>query len=239
MQLLAVSRDQWPDRFTSAPDPAWWLQFDRGRLALLRAGDREGVSVPVADIQRRAVRQSELAKACGLATGGRPTVLDGTGGWGLDALCLARLGASVTIVERLPPMWALIRDLLECSGATDVALHCADLWEWLPRQSQRFDVIYLDPMFAPRKKSAAPNKRLQYLADLVRALEPLATAAGNTDPVQETQRWLQQCRQVASKRIVIKRRRHDPPLAVAPTWQIKGRSVRYDVFDPGQLPATF
>lgn len=234
LQLLALPRGQWPDRTDSGLQ--WWLQFERGRLYLLRAGDGEGVCVPVADIARRALRQSELAKACGLATGKRPSILDGTGGWGLDALCLARLGASVTIVEQLPPMWALIRDLLECAGVAGVDLHCADLSQWLPAQPGQFDVIYLDPMFAPRKKSAAPNKRLQYLAELVPALEPESVGTGTNNDAEQ---WLRQCRGYARERIVLKRRRHDPPLTVSPAWQIKGRSVRYDVFDPNRLPATF
>lgn len=241
LPIKLVPRAQWPDR-SGADCPLWWLQFERGRLRLLRAGDSQGVCVSVEDVRRRAVRQSELARACGLGTGAALRVLDGTGGWGVDALCLAQLGAEVTVLERLPPMWALLADLVDCAGLSNITLHCADLWDWLPEQrSSDFDVVYLDPMFAPRKKSAAPNKRLQYLAELVRTSDNAATsdanAVGDALAPLDIERWLQLCQPVARERIVIKRRRHDPPLTTAPTWQIKGRSVRYDVVDPSRLPA--
>ena len=241
LALQVVPRNQWPDQAQRLcqSSPAWWLQYERGRLRLLRAGDRLGVCVQLEELRRRAVRQSELAKACGMASGKRPSLLDGTGGWGLDALCLAQLGARVSVVERLPPMWALIQDLAQCSGAADVALYCADVWQWLPDQAQVFDVVYLDPMFAPRKKSAAPNKRLQYLAELVTALSVEAKAQSELDSEHGALQWLQQCARFARERIVLKRRRHDPPLLIAPDWQIKGRSVRYDVFKPARLVAGF
>jgi 16S rRNA (guanine1516-N2)-methyltransferase len=80
-----------------------------------------------------------------------------------------------------------------------------------------FDVIYLDPMFPLRSKSALPGKRLQYLHELV----------GETRDVDAA--LLERARRSATARVVLKRRRTDPVLA-APDWQIVEKSVRFDVY---------
>ncbi len=229
--LRAVPRAQWPDQAGDAS--SWWLQYRDRRLRLCRGVDAKGVCVEPAEIRRRAVRSSELARACGLASGrkrlteGGYTLLDGTCGWAVDALTLAQLGAEVTMLERAPVVWALANDLLQTQAHLQVTLHQVELSQWLLQQQPgRFDVIYLDPMFPVRNKSAAPNKRLQYLAALVDATSvPVA---------QSLEDWLALCRRYARQRVVLKRRRNDPPLAQAPSWQIQGRSIRYDVYTPAQ-----
>ncbi|MGI9327683.1 MAG: class I SAM-dependent methyltransferase [Pseudomonadales bacterium] len=229
--LRAVSRAQWPD--LAGKETNWWLQYREQRLRLCRGADAKGVCVDPAEVRRRAVRSSELARACGLA-GGRNglrdrvcSLLDGTCGWGVDALTLAQLGAEVTMLEHSAVVWALANDLLQTQAALPVTLHHAELSQWLVQQEPgRFDVIYLDPMFPARNKTAAPNKRLQYLAALV-AAAPLPMASTLDE-------WLALCRRHARARVVLKRRRNDPPLAQAPSWQIQGRSIRYDVYRPTQ-----
>lgn len=229
--LRAVPRALWPDQ--AGEGSSWWLQYRDQRLRLCRGLDPKGVCVDPAEIRRRAVRSSELARACGLASGrnrsreGVYRLLDGTCGWAVDALTLAQLGAQVTMLERSPVVWALANDLLKTQAELEVTLHQAELSQWLAQQEPgRFDVIYLDPMFPARNKSAAPNKRLQYLAALVDAQSaPMASTLED---------WLALCRRYARQRVVLKRRRNDPPLSQAPNWQIQGRSIRYDVYTPAR-----
>ncbi len=217
----------WPDQ-TSVGSHDWWLQYRDQRLRLCRGLDDRGVCVDPKMISRRAVRGSELARACGLAQGrgaaGAVKILDGTCGWGIDGLSLARLGARVTLVEESPVVWALAHDLLRTQPGLDEELLQVEMRSWLAqREPGMFDVIYLDPMFPPRRKSAAPNKRIQYLAALLEA--PAVQG-----PAFEA--WLALCRAHATQRVVLKRRRTDPPLGQAASWQIKGRSIRYDIFAP-------
>jgi 16S rRNA (guanine1516-N2)-methyltransferase len=79
------------------------------------------------------------------------------------------------------------------------------------------DVIYLDPMFVHRKKSALPNKNMQFLqarSDDSDADELLTVALTR-----------------ARKRVVIKRSLNAPYLAaLKPNVTFKSKLLRFDVF---------
>ena len=51
-----------------------------------------------------------IAKACGVRSKQRPTILDLTGGLCRDAFVLACLGCHVTVIERHPIIHALVND---------------------------------------------------------------------------------------------------------------------------------
>lgn len=89
-------------------------------------------------------------------------------------------------------------------------------------ETGRFDVVYLDAMFAPHPTSAAPAKRMRELARL---------APATTDA--ELAELLETARRVAASRVVVKRRRRTPALPGSqPGWAVRGRSVRFDVYPP-------
>ena len=89
-------------------------------------------------------------------------------------------------------------------------------------ETGRFDVVYLDPMFAPHPTSAAPGKQMRELALL---------AAATADA--ELAELLEAARGVASSRVVVKRRHRAPALPGGPPgWVVRGRSVRFDVYPP-------
>ena len=203
--------------FEAADTPAegFFLAFEDDVLKLKRAGDRRGVWVPGEEIERRQSGQFLLGRACGL---GNPdlTVLDATGGLGVDALALHRRGAQVQIVEREPLLWALLKDLVRRLALDSVEVRLADSREVLAAGTE-CDVVYLDPMFPNRRKKALPNKRMQYLSALFGEAEPFDS------------RLLELARQQARSRVVLKRRRKDPEMD-SPDWSLKGRSVRYDVY---------
>lgn len=116
-------------------------------------------------------RGQPLAKAIGLRHGANPTVVDATAGLGRDAFVLANLGAQVTMIERSPILAALLEDglnrLATDSEQSDIAniklqLIQANAIEWLQQQAKtdnRPDVVYLDPMYPHRSKSALVKKR--------------------------------------------------------------------------------
>lgn len=116
-------------------------------------------------------RGQSIAKAVGLKQGVMPSVVDGTAGLGRDAFVLASLGCTVTMVERHPVVAALLEDGLRR------AYQDAEIGDWmrermrlfhgssleaLSKLAQEVDVVYLDPMYPHRDKSALVKKKCVY-----------------------------------------------------------------------------
>ena len=108
-------------------------------------------------------RRQPLARALGKKA---QSVVDATAGYCQDALLFALMGYRTTAIERSPVIMALARDglrrLTARSGITlDKRLRLieGDGRVLLPSITPPPEVIYLDPMFPPkRKKSAAVKK---------------------------------------------------------------------------------
>ncbi len=140
-------------------------------------------------------------------------------GWGTDGLTLARLGCRVRMLEVSPLVFAMLADRLRRSGlCADAELADARLRMPGP-DGERYDVVYLDPMFPPRNKTALPAKPLQVLREVV----------GEEAP--DVLELLEIARRRALSRVVIKQRVHGPVVG-DPDWQVTGRTVRFDVYHP-------
>jgi len=169
-------------------------------------------------------RTHPLARAVGRDAELRQ-VLDGTAGLGRDAFVLACLGYTVTAVERAPVIHALFADGLERLLADPrgrelvgerLTLHHGDCEEWLGREPPPA-VVYLDPMFPPRKKSALVKKEMQLFQRLL----------GQED---NGPALLAAARQVATRRAVVKRPVWADPLASDADYSVTGAKVRFDVY---------
>ncbi|HYA37310.1 MAG TPA: class I SAM-dependent methyltransferase [Candidatus Methylomirabilis sp.] len=153
------------------------------------------------------------------------TVVDATAGYGQDALLLALMGFRVTAIERSMVIAELTRDgLRRFEAGTGVSLGnrlrlvTGDARAILAALPQQPDAVYLDPMFPPkRKRSAAVNKEMRLLRDLV----------GDDLDAPDL---LKVARGVARERVVVKRPDHAPPLAPIPSLSVPGKLVRYDVY---------
>lgn len=155
-------------------------------------------------------------------------VFDATAGLGEDSMLLAAAGFSVTMCEGDPVIAALLADGLrraaddhELSGIVGrMSLVEGDSIEILPSLAEVPDVVYLDPMFPARTKSAAVKKKFQLLHRLE---SPCADEASLMDAA------LAAC----PRKIVVKRPIKAPVLAgVRPSHSISGKAVRYDVIVP-------
>lgn len=178
-----------------------------------------------------------IAKAVGLNRSREPlTVLDATAGLGQDAFVLAGLGCQVTLLERSPVIHALLQDgLARGAIVTDVAevlsrmrLIAADSIVWLTQAPEEplADVIYLDPMFPHRDKSAEVKKEMQLFRPVV---------GGDPDAEDLLAAALPRARY----RVVVKRSRRAPEIAGRkPSVVIEGKSSRYDVYTLQGLPRT-
>ncbi|MGB0344479.1 MAG: class I SAM-dependent methyltransferase [Coraliomargarita sp.] len=175
-------------------------------------------------------RGQMIARAVGLKSGGKPDVLDATAGLGADAFVLACLGCQVRLLERSPALCALVESAMETARSeADAELHAilgrmqlkqADALDALPAvpPEARPEVVYLDPMFPPRSKSALVKKEMRLVHQLV-----------GEDP--DSGALLEAALPVASGRVVVKRPRVAPDLGGrAPDYRLEGKSNRYDVY---------
>lgn len=167
-----------------------------------------------------------LAKAVGLKKGYFPVVLDATAGLGSDAFVLASLGCSMQLFERNLIPYALLQDgLLRGAQDAEIAPICARM---LLQQgdarsvclSVKPDVIYLDPMFPHRHKSAAVKKEMHAFQQWV----------GDDLDSASLLPWAQQH---AQHRVVVKRPKQSVFLDdCPPAYQYIGKNTRFDVYLP-------
>src|SRR6195952_151087 len=171
-------------------------------------------------------RDHALLKATGVSKGHHPTVIDATAGLGRDSFLLATLGAKVTLLERSAEVHDLLRRGLETARATGAGLaeivagmtliH-GDARDILP--GLRADVVMVDPMHPPRRKTALVKKEMRLLRQMV-----------GTDP--DVSELMQAALASSCKRVVLKWPLRADPIAGLrrASYQIMGKTVRYDVF---------
>ena len=175
-----------------------------------------------------------VAKAVGLQkTHSSLHVLDATAGLGQDAFVLAGLGCRVTLLERNPVIHALLADGLaraalnpDCAPiVARMELKPGSSIEWLEQAGpDAADVIYLDPMFPHRDKSALVKKEMQVFRRVV----------GDDDDSSEL---LAAALTSARYRVVVKRPRKAPAVeGPEPATRIEGKSSRYDIYALKALP---
>ncbi|WP_394497759.1 class I SAM-dependent methyltransferase [Shewanella sp. ENK2] len=215
------------------------LRFEHNTLSLHKRDEPklDGISVDFvsgAVAHRRKFgggRGQTIAKAVGLKQGISPTVVDGTAGLGRDAFVLASLGCKVIMVERHPVVAALLEDGLRR------AYEDAEIGDWMCERMSLFhgssiealtdaaeqsgdeiDVVYLDPMYPHREKSALVKKEMRVFQTLVGAD---LDADGLLKPAQA----------LATKRVVVKRPDYAEDLdGVKPSMVLAQKKNRFDVY---------
>lgn len=148
-------------------------------------------------------------------------------GWGAMPLCWLQSAAACGC-------WSVIRWLLHCS-TTALARGYADaeIGGWLQERlllihassltaltdiTPRPQVVYLDPMFPHKQKSALVKKEMRVFQSLV---GPDLDADGLLEPA----------RLLATKRVVVKRPDYAPPLAnVATPNAVVTKGHRFDIY---------
>jgi len=167
---------------------------------------------------KRVTRSNELlAKAIGLPGNDSLTVLDATAGFGRDAIILHHLGCRLSLVERSSVVAELLQDALSRAGL-DIPLHCGDAVNFINTISSENapDVIYLDPMFPEKTKTALAGKEMQIMKLIA-------------DEEDNAEELLKAAIPHAKKRVVLKRPKH-APVILKPDHQYLGTSTRFDVY---------
>jgi len=168
-----------------------------------------------------------IARAIGRHRGARPAVLDATAGLGRDAFVMAGLGCRVTLLERSPVVGALLEDALqqlrqcddeELAAIGDRMAFCrADALDYLAA-CEPVDLIYLDPMFPEAGRGGGVRKAMALFREL---LEEPADERDLLDAALARARY----------RVVVKRMKKTPAVpGRAPSYQLSGKSTRYDVY---------
>ena len=171
-----------------------------------------------------------LSKAVGVKKLHKPDVLDLTAGLGRDAFVLANMGCKVTMLERSDVISALLADALKrasqdqaiTAAVKNMTLVNVDSMQYLANlQPEQFPaVIYLDPMYPHREKSALVKKEMRIFRDLV----------GDD---QDSSLLLNEALQHALKRIVVKRPKGAEFLgSLKPHSQVHSKNTRYDIYMP-------
>ncbi len=176
-------------------------------------------------------RSKELiSRACGWKLGCRK-LLDLTAGFGVDAIFLAQLGFDVLSLERNPILFIMLNQALDHAKQTQPD---NDLWKRLKFQyddgsnfilkslndinyNKQFDVVYYDPMYPHKSKTALPSKEMQFLRSIVGQDE------ANADVVKLAQRF--------SKLLTVVKRPILAPLVVNnPSFTLESKLVRFDIY---------
>ncbi len=179
--------------------------------------------------RRRQQKREMLVRAVGFREKRPPSIIDATGGLGRDSFLLAAAGCQVEIFERVPVVAALLADGLERAflepETTEIArrikLTCMDSLirlQTMHESNETTEVVYLDPMFPKRQKSALVKKESQMLQLL--AVED-----------KQPQLLLAAALAATKKRVVVKRPIKSPPLTgPSPSHTLTGKTIRFDVY---------
>ena len=157
-------------------------------------------------------------------------VIDATPGLGRDAMVMAHFGCNVTMLERSPAVAMLLSDGLRLLSTTNIdlhsrlqlylgdSIHALNTEHLADKHIPQPDVVYLDPMFPHKKKSALVKKEMQLFQRLL----------GN-DPDADS--LFLSALKVAKKRVVVKRPNYAEPLNhQEPNLTITSKKHRFDVY---------
>lgn len=180
------------------------LELRRDADGLILEGDGMRLRASFDDMKRRLLHGKLngelLVRAARLKGIEEPTLVDATAGLGQDSLLLAAAGFSVTLIECNPVIAAMLVDAIERARRDPELADAAGRMRVIEGNSLKVlrdlsmppDVVYLDPMFPGRSKSAAVKKKFQ----LLHRLEM---------PCEDEMTLLEAARAAHPRKIVIKR----------------------------------
>lgn len=157
-----------------------------------------------------------------------PVVFDATAGMGRDSFILQCAGCSVYMFERHPVIWLLLYDALtraknspyitSLPSGIPSLMPCGEAVSYqgdiVP------DVIYYDPMFPERKKSALVKKEMRIFKALI----------GADEDIEST---LLSLIKTAKHKVILKRPQTAAPIVfkdIKPIGSVEGGACRFDIY---------
>ena len=157
-----------------------------------------------------------------------PIVFDATAGMGRDSFILQCSGCYVCMFERNPLIWLLLSDAL---NRTQNSPYLKSLPNGIPSlmpcgEARNYkgeivpDVIYYDPMFPERKKSALVKKEMRIFKALI----------GADEDIEST---LLALINMARHKVILKRPQTAAPIVfqgIKPIGSVEGGACRFDIY---------
>ena len=173
-----------------------------------------------------ALLNQNLLKACGVRKANRPSVLDATAGLGTDSFLLTAAGCCVEALEVNPIVYALLSDGIE--RYKQLGRQEQELISRLKIRNEnflntkvggeRFQVVYLDPMFPAKSKTAQAKKDMAYVQNLI----------GKNS---QSEKMFEVAKELAQERVVVKRAKSSPNITETQAdITFKGSRSRFDVY---------
>lgn len=220
-----------------AGDSGYYLLLEKQGLSLIQRQQEQCSTVHIdfvgGELRHRRLygggKRQPLGRAVGLHKKSGLKILDATAGLGRDAFVLAALGCEITLVERSAVVAALLTDALararedeEIGAWIKARMHLvhADSITYMDSlaEEQRPDVVYLDPMFPHRSKSAKVKKGMQALQGII----------GQDEDRGQLLKAALQC---TKSRVVVKRPAGAPNLSeLKPALVVETKKNRFDVY---------
>ncbi len=204
------------------------LELRHDENGLMLEGDGMVLRASFDDMKRRLlpgkINRELLVRACKIKGVAAPRLVDATAGLGQDSLLLAAAGFTVILFECNPVIALLLVDAVERARLDSELAEVASRMHVMEGDSvaalrafdESVDVIYLDPMFPGRMKSAAVKKKFQLLHKL-------------EAPCDGEAALLDAALAARPRKVVIKRPLKGPYLGgVKPDYELRGKAVRYD-----------
>lgn len=171
-------------------------------------------------------KNQDLEKACGINKNTK-TIIDTTAGMGKDSFILASYDVKIIMIEKNKLIYYLLKDGIErainsnnqkikniCKNMT---LYNSNSIDFLQNFYEKVDCIYLDPMFTKENGKSLVKKEMQIFHNLAF--------------YGDNEKLFKIAIQKANNRVIVKRMLDSPLLInMQPSYQIKGKTVRYDIY---------
>lgn len=167
--------------------------------------------------KKLSIKSELLSKALGGGKHGLK-VLDLSAGLAIDSVFLAELGYEVTALERNPLIYLCLQTAIAQSPDLKIKFHFSDAKDFLKSKKPEADVVYFDPMFPEKEKSALPRQEMVFFKALV----------GADEDASEVLELALKLRGI--KRVVVKRPLKAVPLKAKPSGNLKGKLIRFDIY---------
>lgn len=172
-------------------------------------------------------KNQELLRACGVNKNQNMTIVDATAGMGKDSFILASFGVKMIMIEQNKLIYLLLKDGIERGQNSEnlkiqeicknMILYNENSIDFLQKLNTDIDCVYLDPMFTKTNGKSLVKKEMQLFHELAF--------------YGDNEKLFNIAFEKVKNRVVVKRMINAELLIdKKPNYQIKGKTIRYDVY---------
>ena len=215
-QLKALSEKYNLETTNEPNDQEMVFTVQDGRLGFVQ---KRGFNFTISDFSKLRPLTAGQPMAKALGRNKKLSVLDCTAGWGMDSALMAKSGFKVLAFEQNPLMFEILEEELKHNTSLPLKFRLGDSFEYLKSisESEKPDIVFIDPMFAEKSKGAKSEKAIQILQNLV-------------EPSPLTEEKLKLAISKAKSHVVVKQNKRAPGFSIRPSARFEGQSTRFDVY---------